>query len=237
MLEYVNGSVLVTGAGSGIGLAVVHALLAESPVHVIGIARNADARLAEESRRYGLTRLQAVDVDLESPDVVERVVEAVGPRRLLALVHNAARLVRTPMGAHDRITISGLFDLNVTVPLLLSQALTERLDGEPPGHIVHIGSMGGFQDSIKFPGLVSYSATKAALACTAQCLAEEFRGRGIRSNCLALGAADTEMLRAAFPEYKAQLSAQAMGAYIARFALDGHKLFNGKVLPVSATTP
>lgn len=237
MTESLNGSVLVTGAGSGIGLAVVQALLAESQVHVIALARNSDARLEEEHRRFGRDRLQSVDVDLQSANAVERAVEAVGSRRLLALVHNAARLVRTHMGGHDRAVLNGLFDLNVTVPLLLSQELAEQLDGDPPGHIVHIGSMGGFQDSIKFPGLVAYSASKAALACTAQCLAEEFKGRGIRSNCLALGAADTDMLRAAFPEYRAQISAQSMGAYVARFALEGHKLFNGKVLPVSTTTP
>lgn len=97
--------------------------------------------------------------------------------------------------------------------------------------------MGGFQDSIKFQGLAAYSASKAALACMAQCLAEEFKDRGIRSNCLALGAADTDMLRAAFPGFKAPVSAETMGIYVARFALEGHKLFNGKVLPVSSSTP
>jgi sialate O-acetylesterase len=66
----------------------------------------------------------------------------------------------------------------------------------------------------------------------AQCLAEEFKGRGIRSNCLALGAVDTEMLRSAFPGYKAPVTASAMGAYVAEFCLTGHKLFNGKVSPL-----
>jgi NAD(P)-dependent dehydrogenase (short-subunit alcohol dehydrogenase family) len=71
----------------------------------------------------------------------------------------------------------------------------------------------------------------------AQCLAEEFKGRGIRSNCLALGAVDTEMLRAAFPGYEAPVTAAAMGAYVAQFSMMGHKLFNGKVLPVAVSTP
>jgi NAD(P)-dependent dehydrogenase (short-subunit alcohol dehydrogenase family) len=97
--------------------------------------------------------------------------------------------------------------------------------------------MGGFQDSAKFPGLVAYSASKAALACMAQCLAEEFRERGIRSNCLALGSVDTEMLRGAFPGYRAPVTAEAMGNHVADFALNGHRLYNGKVLPVAVTTP
>ena len=71
----------------------------------------------------------------------------------------------------------------------------------------------------------------------AQCLAEEFKDRGIRSNCLALGAVDTDMLRAAFPGYEAPVTAQADGSYVAEFSLNGHKLFNGKVLPVAVSTP
>jgi NAD(P)-dependent dehydrogenase (short-subunit alcohol dehydrogenase family) len=141
------------------------------------------------------------------------------------------------MGLHQRRELMDLYTTNVIAPLELTQALADELDGDPPGHIVHIGSMGGFQDSAKFPGLIAYSASKAALACMAQCLAEEFKGRGIRSNCLALGAVDTEMLRTAFPGYEAPVTASAMGAYVAQFSLTGHKLFNGKVLPVAVSTP
>ncbi|MGA0987692.1 MAG: short-chain dehydrogenase, partial [Flavobacteriaceae bacterium] len=56
-------------------------------------------------------------------------------------------------------------------------------------------------------------------------------------NSLALGAVQTEMLEAAFPGIKAPVSAAEMGAYIARFVLEGHRFFNGKVLPVSSSTP
>jgi NAD(P)-dependent dehydrogenase (short-subunit alcohol dehydrogenase family) len=138
---------------------------------------------------------------------------------------------------HQRADLERVFLTNAIAPLELSQALAANLAGDPPGHIVHIGSMGGFQDSAKFPGLVAYSASKAALACTAQCLAEEFKDRGIRSNCVALGSVDTEMLRAAFPGFRAGTTADAIGAYVAEFSLHGHNLFNGKVLPVATTTP
>jgi NAD(P)-dependent dehydrogenase (short-subunit alcohol dehydrogenase family) len=119
----------------------------------------------------------------------------------------------------------------------MAQGLADRLDGAPPGHVVGIGSMGGFQDSVKFQGLLAYSASKSALACIAQCLAEEFKDRGIRSNCLAIGAVDTAMLRAAFPDYTAPVGPEAMGSYIARFAMEGHNHYNGKVLPVALSTP
>jgi NAD(P)-dependent dehydrogenase (short-subunit alcohol dehydrogenase family) len=104
-------------------------------------------------------------------------------------------------------------------------------------HLLGISSMGGFQGSSKFPGLSLYSASKAALAVLMECLAEELKDRQIKANALALGAAQTEMLAQAFPGYKAPLSAKEMAVFIADFALNGSRYFNGKILPVSVSTP
>jgi NAD(P)-dependent dehydrogenase (short-subunit alcohol dehydrogenase family) len=104
-------------------------------------------------------------------------------------------------------------------------------------HIVNIGSMGGFQGSVKFPGLAAYSASKAALHTLTECIAQELADRQVKVNCLALGSAQTEMLEKAFPGYDSPVMAFEMGKYIADFALTGHKFFNGKILPVAVTTP
>src|SRR5690606_19875005 len=105
------------------------------------------------------------------------------------------------------------------------------------GHIVNIGSMGGFQGSAKFPGLAAYSASKSALHTLTECLAMELAEKEIKINCLALGSAQTEMLDQAFPQYRSPVTAEEMGGYIADFTLSGHRFFNGKVLPVAVTTP
>lgn len=227
-------TVLVTGAGRGVGAATVKALLAMEDVRVIAVSRALEAL---EQVVGSNARLESCPVDLLSPDGAQRIAAFVGQRRLHALVHNAGLLHKAEMGQHRRADLERLFLTNTIAPLELSQALAPRLRGEPPGHIVHIGSMGGFQDAAKFPGLVAYSASKAALACIAQCMAEEFKDQAIRSNCLALGSVDTEMLRAAFPGHHASTTAEAMGSFIAEFSLNGHNLFNGKVLPVATTTP
>lgn len=104
-------------------------------------------------------------------------------------------------------------------------------------HIINISSMGGYPGSSKYPGLSYYSASKAALACLSECLAVEFSAFGIKVNCLALGAVQTEMLEEAFPGYKAPVSARSMAEYISWFSLNGHNYFNGKVLPVAASNP
>lgn len=230
--------VIITGASRGIGRATVRCLVFEHGAHVLALARDGAALGSLARECAGASGgLEVATVDLAGDEAVQLVLAAVTGRKVRALIHNAGVLHNRPMGQHVQPDLDQTFRVNVVAPLLLSQALADLLAGDPPGHIVHISSMGGFQDSVKFPGLVGYSASKAALACVSQCLAEEFRDRGIRSNCLALGSVDTDMLRAAFPGYRAPITVEEMGAFVADFALRGHKLFNGKVLPVALSTP
>ena len=97
--------------------------------------------------------------------------------------------------------------------------------------------MGGFQGSLKFSGLAAYSNSKSAVASLSECLAEEFKNKNVNVNCLALGAVDTEMLKKAFPDYQSGTSAKEIAAFVKGFSESSGKLFNGKVIPVSKTTP
>src|SRR5690606_10861917 len=100
-----------------------------------------------------------------------------------------------------------------------------------------IGSMGGYQGSVKFPGLSAYSASKGALHILTECLAPELAERKVSINCLALGSAQTEMLEKAFTKFQSPVAAFEMGKYIADVAQTGHIFFDGKVLPVAVNTP
>ena len=105
------------------------------------------------------------------------------------------------------------------------------------GHVVNISSMGGVQGSAKFAGLSAYSSSKGALITLTELLAEEYKDTGPSFNVLALGAVQTEMLEAAFPGYKAPMSAKEMAAYIFEFSKTGQQFYNGKLLQVSSSTP
>lgn len=228
--------VLVTGASRGVGYETAKSLANEHGCTVLAISRDSE----------GLVRLQAevehgsvevLPLDIAADNAAALLLDAAAGRRIHALLHNAGALLSTAIGTYSAEMVSSIYQVNVIAPLLITQALAPLLGGDPPGHVVHIGSMGGFQDSSKFPGLAAYSSSKAALACLSQCLAEEFKDAGIRSNCLALGAVDTAMLRAAFPGYVAPVDARTMGAYVAQFCLEGHKFYNAKVLPLAVGTP
>ena len=97
--------------------------------------------------------------------------------------------------------------------------------------------MGGIQGSMKFAGLSAYSSSKGAVITLMELLAEEYKASGISFNTLALGAVQTEMLSEAFPDYKAPVTAAEMANYIADLSLTGNRIYNGKVLQVSNSTP
>jgi NAD(P)-dependent dehydrogenase (short-subunit alcohol dehydrogenase family) len=103
--------------------------------------------------------------------------------------------------------------------------------------VVNISSMGGLATTVKFPGLAAYSSSKGAVNILTELLAEEFKESGPAFNALALGAVQTEMLEEAFPGLQAPLSAVEMATYVLEFALTGQQYFNGKILPVSSSTP
>ena len=97
--------------------------------------------------------------------------------------------------------------------------------------------MGGFQGSAKFPGLTAYSSSKAALCSFTEVFAEEHKETSIKMNCLCLGAVQTKMLEQAFPGFVAEISPNEMASYIFDFACKQGRFINGKIIPVSLSTP
>lgn len=230
--------VVVTGASAGVGRATAKALVQWHGCTVVAISRNATLLHELKEECGGLQgELEPLAIDLVDDHAIPAVKKALNGRRVHGLVNNAGLLVTRKFGEWTNGDLQRLFQLNAAVPLLLAQALSAEMEGTPAGHVVNISSMGGFQGSVKFPGLAAYSASKAALANLTECLAEEWKDRPLRCNCICLGAVDTAMLRAAFPGYQAPINAEEAGAWLADFVLNGHKYFNGKVLPFATTTP
>ena len=231
--------VLLTGAGRGIGFALAKEFIKNKrcELYVISRSRKNLRILSEECASINRgAKVVPVVFDLDRL-VEEDLPPEMNCDRLDIIVNNAGLLVRKDFVSTTVSEMTKMFTTNLFVPALLIQKTLKLLGGDQPSHIINIGSMGGFQGSRKFPGLSLYSASKAALASLTECLAAEYSERNIFFNCLALGAVQTEMLNTAFPGYKAPLTADQMAAFIADFSLNGYKYFNGKVLPVSGSTP
>lgn len=233
-----TGIVIVTGAGRGVGRQAVLSLRRDHGASVLALVRREEHRKQLVVDTAGMPgALRVLQADLTSAEAITSIVQALGVDRVSGLVNNAGLLLKRPFGEWTMADLEQVFTVNAHLPFLLVQALRGHFSREPRAHVVNIASMGGFQGAAKFPGLAGYSASKAALVGYTECLAEEMKEQGVRCNCLALGAVDTEMFREAFPGYQAPVSDLEVGKFVARFVLEGHNFFNGKVLPLAVSTP
>jgi len=222
-------TIVVTGSSKGIGREL--ALLAAEKGHrVFALSRNVTSLQATS----GVIPLQ---VDLSDTKAVQQAVNEIRATTdtIDVLINNAGILLHKPFLETTSEDFHQVFETNVFGLVSITQALLPFM--KVNSHVVNISSMGGIGGSSKFAGLSAYSSSKGAVSILTELLAEEFKATGPKFNALALGAVQTEMLTQAFPEFKAPVQANEMADYILQFALEGHRYFNGKVLPVSSSTP
>lgn len=231
-------TVLITGTSKGIGFEIVKQLAQRQNILVIAVSRNTDTltKLVHQKNTHSLFPIKA---DITSPSDQKKIIKTVKALGLSidVLINNAGAIINKPFAKITTKELHSVYNTNVFGPFTLIQSLLPYFTKKSGAHIVNISSMGGFQGSAKFPGLSAYSSSKAALSNLTECLAEELKSSNISVNCLAIGAVQTVMLSKAFPGYKAPLTANQMAEFICHFALTGHTYFNGKIIPVSSTTP
>lgn len=230
--------ILVSGASKGIGFELVKNLARDPGNLVIAVSRNIKP-LEELVNKNNTSSLLPFKADITKPGDQQKIFRLIQSLKLPLdiIVHNAGMIVNKPFLKISPSELSSVYQTNVFAPFMLTQKLVPLMGKKQKGHIVNISSMGGVQGSSKFPGLSAYSSSKSALCGLTECLAEELRTNNIAVNCLAIGAVQTEMLAKAFPGYKAPLNARQMAGFISDFALSGHQYFNGKIIPVSSSTP
>jgi NAD(P)-dependent dehydrogenase (short-subunit alcohol dehydrogenase family) len=175
---------LVTGANTGIGLAIAQRLLADG--YVLGYATAGDENGPYDALReqYGDDHVVWVHGDLADADIpaqlVDETIAATG--RLDVLVNNAGVVTAKPFLDLTVDDFDLTFAVDVRAAFLLAQAAARQMGGG--GSIVNITSV---HEHIPRPGLAAYSAAKAALGMLSRSLALELADRGIRVNSVAPG--------------------------------------------------
>jgi NAD(P)-dependent dehydrogenase (short-subunit alcohol dehydrogenase family) len=169
-------SAVVTGASSGIGLAIARRLLDEG-WRVIGLSRR-----APEWRAEGFEHRP---VDVADRPALLKTLEGLAPD---AVVHAAGVLKTGRLGDLDPADAAAMWNLHVVAAEALAQALVPAMpDG---GRIVLVGS----RTASGSPGRSQYAATKAAIVAMARSWAAELAPRGITVNVVAPAATQTPML-------------------------------------------
>ncbi len=224
-------NIIITGTSRGIGYELAKQFAKEGH-EVLALSRN---EIPIKSLENGKISTFSFDISVDKDfQKVQAFIEK-NWKKVDILINNAGALVNKPFEKTSMTEFKNVYDVNVFgVAQLIQCVLPFMKNGS---HVVNVSSMGGVQGSAKFAGLSAYSSSKAAIITLNELLAEEYKDKGIAFNTLALGAVQTEMLEEAFPGYKAPVSAAEMATYIKDFSLSGNRFYNGKVLPVSASTP
>lgn len=233
-------NIVITGASRGIGFEIVKAFCLDGNHTIIAISRNFSylKQLMEDCNSLETgARVVPLEFDLNYQEYRSHLLPNILKvfNQVDILINNAGKLFNKPFEEFSDFEYNEIFDTNVMNTFRMIQMLLPYFADQ--AHIVNISSMGGIQGSKKYPGLSLYSASKAAVAVLSESLAEEFKDRNIYVNCLALGAVNTDMFQEAFPGAFCDMKPENMAALISYFAKEGHKFFNGKILPISKTTP
>jgi NAD(P)-dependent dehydrogenase (short-subunit alcohol dehydrogenase family) len=228
-------NIIVNGGTRGIGKEVVIKLALDINNHILVTGRNSNALKALSAKHKNVSTL-TFDISTISKHH-ESYVKCVANlfEKIDVVINMAGTLTSKVFTDISEKEARQMMETNFFGPAFVIRWLKHLM--EYGSHVINISSMGGFQGSEKYKGLSYYSASKAAIASLSECLANEFSDDGISVNCLALGAVQTEMLEEAFPGYKAPVNAGEMAEFISYFALNGHKFFNGKILPVAVYNP
>ena len=182
-------TVIVTGAGTGIGAASAKRLAAAG-WNVALVGRRADLlqQVATEIAQAG-GRATTLSFDLGDADaalaVVKQTVETFGG--IDALVNNAAVIKVLPLADFTLDILDQHWAVNIRAPFLLIQAALPHLQ-KSKGAVVNISSSSG---TLLRPGQSVYGMTKSALEYLTRSLAGELAQHRIRINALALGPVDT----------------------------------------------
>ncbi|MCX4759508.1 SDR family NAD(P)-dependent oxidoreductase [Streptomyces sp. NBC_01275] len=238
-------SVVVTGAGSGIGRAAALAFAAEG-ARVLVADLNADGAQAvvKEIEQAGGTAV-AVTGDLSEQAVVDRVAATAVERfgGVDVLVNNAGIMDRmSALADVSDAEWERVIRVNLTAPFLLTRAVLPLMLAAGKGAIVSTASEAGLRGSAAG---AAYTASKHGVVGLTKSLAVMYRGKGIRANAIAPGGTATSIVVEAeqgahgpstlgphFVNVGRVAEAAEQAAAIVFLASDAASNINGAILPV-----
>ena len=181
-------TVVITGASSGIGLALATAFAANGARVVANARRMSQAQTLKQS-----SDLVLVDGDISSPDVAERVIKAADQfGGVDLLVNNAGIFMAKPFTQFTTEDFSALISTNLTGFFHVTQRALRRMQERRSGHVVSITTSLADQPIAGMPASIPI-LTKAGLNAVTKALAIEYAASGIRFNAVAPGIIDTPM--------------------------------------------
>ena len=189
-----NQVVLITGGGTGIGLAMARALHSAGARVVLVGRRETELAAAVKSLGEGASYVAHDTTQFAAaPALIERVTREVGP--IDCLVNNAGINLKKPAVDTTEAEFLSVLNTNIVGAHALTRAVAPGMIARKHGHILFTGSMASL---FGIPLVIAYTAAKSAMVGMVKGYATEFSPHGVRVNCIAPGWIETDMSRKAF---------------------------------------
>jgi NAD(P)-dependent dehydrogenase (short-subunit alcohol dehydrogenase family) len=172
---------LITGASSGIGLAIARALSSKGVR--LGLLSRSKPRVAGEFVVCDLADSEQI------PAKVQELLRRLGPVDFL--VNNAGTFLERPAAETPLADWERVLRVNLTAPFLITQAVLPGMIARRSGRIINIGSTSSLQG---YPGQSAYCASKHGLLGFARALALEVKPHNIRVHTLCPGGVATKLI-------------------------------------------
>jgi NAD(P)-dependent dehydrogenase (short-subunit alcohol dehydrogenase family) len=232
---------IVTGGGSGIGLAIAETFM-DSGIHTVIVGRDKPKLKVMQDKHGSLCTVIALDLrELDQiPGFVQRVLDAHG--QIDILVNNAGVNMKKDFTEVTDAEFQEILLTNVTSVFALSREVAKPMIQRGSGSIIHISSMAS---QYGIPRVIAYTASKSAIEGMTRAMAVDLSPKGIRVNCIAPGFISTEMSSRALdgdPERKQKVLSRTplghlgdprdVGEAALYLSSDAAKYLTGVVLPV-----
>lgn len=233
---------IVTGGGSGIGLAIAEKFV-QNNIRTIVIGRD-EQKLSNAKQKLG-ELCETISFDLNNLSAIPKLVQDIASKHghIDILVNNAGINMKKEFAEVTDEDFQKILLTNVTSIFSLSREVVKHmLDKGLKGSVINISSMAS---QYGIPKVIAYTASKSAIEGMTRAMATELSPKGIRINCIAPGFIATDMSAKALntdPERKNKALGRTPMGYLGEpadvgdaalfLASDAAKYITGVVLPV-----